>query len=141
MKTWQKAWMIVLCAMVTAAFTGVVRADEDALAECMDVINKNTKKLRKDIKDSSLNAESAKLAAEASQQAAKAKEMVPPIAKNASGADKEKIIAGYKKMMAELVDTFAALEKALKENKNDAAEEIYLKLLDLKKKGHDAYTE
>lgn len=142
MKT-PKVWMVALCAMVTMAFTGALAAEDEPkdIAECMEVINKNVKKLRKDIKDSSLNAESAKLAAEAGKLAAKAMNMELPIAKEKSGAEKEKIIAGYKKMMLEMIDIFAALEKALKENKNDAAEEIYVKLLDMKKKGHDAYTE
>ena len=121
-----------------------LRAEDDKpkdLAAHMEVINKNMKKLKKDVADSAKNESSAKLAGEACAAAAAAKEMVPAKAKEIPADKREKFVAEYKAMMDELIGNFKKLEAALKEGKNDEAQKLYDTLMGMKKTGHDKFTE
>ena len=134
-----------------------LRAEDDKpkdLAAHMEVINKNMKKLKKDVADSAKNESSAKLAGEACAAAAAAKEMVPAKAKEIPADKREKFVAEYKAMM-ENIPTYIerkqglqqpdylhpSLEAALKEGKNDEAQKLYDTLMGMKKTGHDKFTE
>jgi soluble cytochrome b562 len=130
-------------ALVVAVLSlqGAARADDSPLAERMDIINKNVKKLKKSLPESSQNADSIALATEACKAAAECKTLVPAKIKDLPAEAKAKAQAEYAKMVDELVASFQGMIKALKENKNDEAQKFYEAVMDLKKRGHDKFTE
>lgn len=131
---------LVLIATVLS-LQGAARADDSPLAERMELINKNVKKLKKSLPESSQNADSIELATAACKAAAECKAMVPAKIKDLPPEAKAKAQAEYAKLCDELVASFQGMIKALKDNKNDEAVKFYDAIMDLKKRGHDKFTE
>ena len=135
------AGLLVVAGLGAPALLNAADKNKSKVSEQMEVINDNYKTLRRAARGKELNEESVKLVEQMIAAAEKAKEMVPPMAEKKSGAEKDKFIADYKKEMDGMIATFKGLEADLKAKKYDEAAKTIDKLNEIKKKGHDKFTE
>jgi hypothetical protein len=115
--------------------------DETELAKHMSKISSSFKKLRRALKDPEKNKSSVALVDVCIASSKACIELMPEVAGDLKGTKKAAMIEGYKKMMGMLIAEFGNMKKALEANKNGDAQTSYAKLLKLKSKGHEAFTE
>lgn len=111
------------------------------LAKQMEVMDKGLKKLRRSLRKPESNADSLKTIEAVHKAAVKSKDMVPTMAAKMPEADRAKFVEGYKKEMEAVIKNLEAMQAAVKENKNDKAQELYTALKKQEDKGHEKYTE
>lgn len=109
------------------------------LEDQMSAMNKAWRSIRRQIKDPSKNESTLELVAKVKKAAQKSVGLTPILAKEKSGAAKEKFMAGYQKGMKRTVGLIGELEAALKKGDNAGAEAIVGKINDARKHGHDNY--
>ncbi len=115
-----------------------VRADDTPLAEQMEILNDAYKAFRR----TDDAAEGAKLAREAQAAVVKAFAMTPEfVEKGGHPGGKEKAMAGYRKMTAQLLVTLCEVEEAFLAEDFDKVKELVTPIRDSKKKGHDEFME
>jgi soluble cytochrome b562 len=128
-----------LAAAMAFSFVPQVRADDTPLAKAMDEMGDHYKALKKIIKDPAKNAESLALVDKSIAAAVISKAHMPKVIEKAPEAEKAKLIAGYRKAMAEVIAAYCKLEIELVEGKNEQAAETLKTLKDLEEKGHEVY--
>lgn len=129
--------LAVACALAFAPVTPSFAADaETELGQKMDKMGSAFRALRRQIKDSSKNADSlAKVATIKEMAIASAK--LEPAMKASIPADKQaKFVADYQAKMKEFVALTDKIEAALKANNNVEAEKLCGQMADAQKKGH-----
>lgn len=115
-----------------------VQADDTPLAEEMDTISGSLKGLRK----AETTADKVALVQKAQTAALNSLKYLPMIFKDIKDdAEKAKATADYKMMSGQLYVKLCALEIAYLAGDEDKADEIKGQLKDLKKEGHNKYTE
>lgn len=112
-----------------------------ALDEQMEVLDKGMKKLRRSLrKDDELEASLA-IVVEMQKAALDSKSETPPMIDKISEGDRASFAIGYRKEMANLVRTLLDMEIALLDGDSDKAQSIYESLKEIKKVGHEHYTQ
>lgn len=112
--------------------------DETPLGEEMSTLSSSLKKLRK----ATTTEEKVGYVHAAQKATLKSLEYVPMIFKDIKdAAEKKKATADYKMMVGQTYVKLCALELAYLAGDEDKADEIKGELKDLKKEGHDKYTE
>ena len=118
-----------------------VHADDDEetpLGEQMDVLSGSLKKLRK----AETTAEKVALVHDAQKATIKSLEYLPMIFKDLKDEkEKAKASADFKKMVGQTYVKLCELEMAYLAGDEDKADEIKGQLKDLKKEGHEKYTD
>lgn len=151
----RSALLLVLSALLVAApvVTRVARAaaqdekekkvkDLDTeLAKQMEVIDESMKKLRRSLRKPESNAESLQLIEKMEAAANKSKDLIPAMAAKIPEAERAKWVENYKKDMETFIKTVGEMKAAVKDNKNDKAQELYKTLKTQEDKGHEKYTE
>ena len=132
---------VFLAALLAFSFVAApqVRADDTPLAKAMEEMGDHYKALKKIIKDPAKNADSLALVDKSIAAAVLSKQHMPKVIEKAPAADKAKLIAGYRKAMAQVIATYCKLEEQLVDGKNDEAAETLKSLKDLEEKGHEVY--
>ncbi|QOV90140.1 cytochrome b562 [Humisphaera borealis] len=132
---------VVLAALLAVSFVSVpvARAEDTPLAKAMEEMGDHYKALKKIIKDPAKNADSLALIDKSLAAAIISKQHMPKVIEKAAAGDKAKLIAGYRKAMAEVIATYCKLEIQLVEGKNEEAVETLKALHDLEEKGHEVY--
>lgn len=110
--------------------------DETELGNHMDKMNGAFRKLRKQVNDVAQNAESLKLVATIKEEAAASAKLEPAKKSEIPAAEQAKFVADYQAKMKEFNGKVAALEAALKANKNDEAAKLVDELAAAQKQGH-----
>ncbi len=129
----------VACALAVGPVVRAADEPETELGGKMEKMSGAFRALRRQITDSSKNADSlAKLAtiksnAEASLKLEPAKKAEIP------AADQKKFVADYKAKMKELIDLIGKVEAALKANNNDEANKLVSAMGDAQKQGHKQF--
>ena len=136
-----KTKLLAVAVMALFLVGTAVRAADDTtpLEDAMTTLNKALKTVKAQVEDPSKNADSLKLVAEIEKQALIAKGFEPAKAKSVPAAEKAKFVAAYRVKMTELMTEILKLEKALLENKNDAAAASVKLLYEMKTAGHKVF--
>jgi hypothetical protein len=117
-------------------------ADLDTeLAKQMEVIDSGMKKLRRSLRKPESNKESLETIEKVHAAAVKSKDMTPAMASKIPEAERAKWVAAYKKDMEAMIKTVEEMRDAVKDNKNDKAQELHASLKKQEDKGHEKYTE
>lgn len=111
------------------------------LAKQMEIIEDGMKKLRRTLRKAESNAESIELIEKVEKAAKASKDMVPARAEKVPEAERAKFVEAYKKDMEATIKTLGEMKAAVKEGKNDKAQELYKTLKTQEDKGHEKYTE
>ncbi|MCH2615408.1 MAG: cytochrome b562 [Opitutales bacterium] len=142
----KKRSLIVTLALAIASLPSIQAAsheggdhDHTALEDQMSAMNKAWRSIRRQIKDPAKNDSTLEFVAKVKKAAQKSVDMTPILAKEMSGAEKKKFMAGYQKAMKNTVGLIGDLEAALKAGDNVKAEEIVGKINDARKHGDDKY--
>ena len=115
-----------------------VHADDTPLAEEMDVLSGSLKRLRK----AETAAEKVELVHAAQKATIKSLQYSPMVFKDIKDEkEKAKATAGYKRLIGLTYAKLCELEFAYLEGDEDKADEIKGELKDLKKDGHEKYTD
>lgn len=132
MKTLALASIIALGAPVS------VHADDTPLAEQMDTLSGSLKRLRR----VDTNAERVELVKEAQKAVIKSLEYLPEVFKDINDEkEKSQATADYKMLVGQTYVKLCQLEMAYLADDEEKADLIKDELKDLKKEGHDKYTE
>jgi soluble cytochrome b562 len=152
-------WAIPLAASVLAGrplFTPVVATaaaaaqdDEKSkvkdldteLAKQMEVIDEGMKKLRRTLRKAESNKESLEWIEKIEKAATKSKDLSPAMAAKIPEAERAKWVENYKKDMDAFIKSVGEMKAAVKDGKNDKAQEVYKALKEQEDKGHEKYTE
>lgn len=130
---------LILCGLAaTMMFVQPSMAEDNALAEQMDVMNDAYKAMRRET-DPAKGAELARTAQDAMVKAIV--EMPEMVKAMPDGPDKAKASAEYRKMMGGLIATLADMELAFLNNDLEMVKEIVGTMRDIKKEGHDKFME
>ena len=113
--------------------------EKSVLEKDMDAINHSTRKLKKQISDSSQNADSLELVARIRAAAESALGQVPPYAKDQPEADQPKFIADYRASMKAFIGDVDNLAAALKAGDNDSAGKLLAQLFQDEHKDHKQF--
>ena len=117
-------------------------ADLDTeLAKQMEVIDGGMKKLRRSLRKPESNKESLETIEKVHAAAVKSKDMTPAMAAKIPEAKRAEWVAAYKKDMEAMIKTVEEMRDAVKDNKNDKAQELYKTIKTQEDKGHEKYTE
>ena len=117
-------------------------ADLDTeLAKQMEVIDSGMKKLRRSLRKPESNKESLETIEKVHAAAVKSKDMTPAMAAKIPEAKRAEWVAAYKKDMEAMIKTVEEMRDAVKDNKNDKAQELYKTIKTQEDKGHEKYTE
>ena|SRR5688572_25192533 len=117
-------------------------ADLDTeLAKQMEVVDSGMKKLRRSLRKAESNEESLKTIEAVHKALVKSKDLVPAMAAKVPEAERAKWVEAYKKDMDKTIKTMDELRVAVKDGKNDKAQEIYQTLKKQEDDGHKKYTE
>jgi hypothetical protein len=117
-------------------------ADLDTeLAKQMEVIDSGMKKLRRSLRKPESNKESLETIEKVHAAAVKSKDMIPAMAAKQPEAKRAEWVAAYKKDMEAMIKTVEEMRDAVKDNKNDKAQELHASLKKQEDKGHEKYTE
>jgi soluble cytochrome b562 len=111
------------------------------LAKQMEVIDEAMKKLRRTLRKAESNSESLEWIDKMEKAAVKAKDLAPAMASKIPEAERAKWVEAYKKDMEAMIKTVGEMKAAVKESKNDKAQELYKALKTQEDKGHEKYTE
>lgn len=128
-------------ALTSAASSPAIFADEDALHESMEVLQKSQRALKKLIKDPEANGrvlletlggmEAATLVALG--------EPAPAAPEGMEGKEAGLFEVGYKRTLVSLLDTTLKMQEATLEGKADELAAAYKELSELKGMGHEVY--
>jgi len=117
-------------------------ADLDTeLSKQMEVIDSGMKKLRRSLRKPESNKESLETIEKIHAAAVKSKDMTPAMAAKIPEAKRAEWVAAYKKDMEATIKTIEEMRDAVKDNKNDKAQELHASLKKQEDKGHEKYTE
>lgn len=117
-------------------------ADLDTeLAKQMEVIDGGVKKLRRSLRKPESNKESLETIEKVHAAAVKSKDMTPAMAAKLPEAERAKWVAAYKKDMEAFIKTVDEMRAAVKDGKNDKAQDLFKSLKTQEDKGHEKYTE
>jgi hypothetical protein len=117
-------------------------ADDDSpLLQEMDVIESQLKLLRRNLKKPEENANSLKAIQEMQRAAVACKAMSFPMAEAAEGEAKAEILKGYKLEMIGMIETILSMERALLNDDNDKARELYKTIKGFEDSGHEKFTD
>ena len=111
------------------------------LAKQMETIDDSVKKLRRTLRKAESNKESLELIEKVEKAAVKCKDLTPAMAAKIPEAERAKWVESYKKDMDAFIKAVGQMKAAVKDNKNDQAQEIYKTLKSQEEKGHEKYTE
>jgi ABC-type transporter MlaC component len=136
-----KTKLLAMVAVVMLLAGSSLRAADEStpLEDAMTALNKALKTVKAQVEDVSKNAESLKLVAEVEKQALIAKGFEPAKTKSLPAAERAKFVAAYRVRMTELMTEVLKLEKALLENKNDAAAASVKMLYEMKTDAHKIF--
>jgi soluble cytochrome b562 len=121
--------------------TKEVKDLDTPLAKQMEIMEDGMKKLRRTLRKAESNTESVELIEKVEKAATASKNMVPARAEKLPEADRAKFVEAYKKDMEATIKTLGEMKAAVKEGKNDKAQELYKTLKTQEDKGHEKYTE
>lgn len=129
---------LAFASVMSLALPVTVIADDTPLAEEMDTISSSLKRLRK----AETTKEKVELVQGAQKAALKSLEYLPEIFKDIKDeAEKAKSTADYKMLVGKSYVKLCELEMAFLAGDEAKSDEIMGQLKDLKKEGHDKYTE
>ena len=111
------------------------------LAKQMEVIDEAIKKLRRTLRKAESNTESLDWIDKMEKAAVKSKDLAPALAAKMPEAKRAEFVDKYKKDMEVFIKSVGEMKAAVKDGKNDKAQEIYKALKDQEDKGHEKYTE
>jgi hypothetical protein len=111
------------------------------LAKQMEIMEDGMKKLRRTLRKAESNAESIELIEKVEKAAKASKDLKPAMAEKIPEAQRAKWLEEYKKDMEKTIATLGEMKAAVKENKNDKAQELYKTIKTQEDKGHEKYTE
>jgi soluble cytochrome b562 len=111
------------------------------LAKQMETIDEGMKKLRRSLRKPESNKESLEWIEKIEKAAAKSKDLVPARAAKVPEAERAKFVESYKKDMDTFIKSVGEMKAAVKDGKNDQAQDIYKTLKTQEDKGHEKYTE
>ena len=111
------------------------------LAKQMETIDEGMKKLRRSLRKPESNTESLEWIEKIEKAAAKSKDLIPARAAKVPEADRAKFVESYKKDMDAFIKAVGEMKAAVKDGKNDKAQEVYKTLKTQEDKGHEKYTE
>lgn len=139
MKFYNPFKTIAIASLMSLALPFSVSADDETpLGEQMDTMSSAYKKLRK----AKTTKEKVELMRTAQKATLKSLEYLPMIFKDIKDeAEKAKATADYKKLTGQLFVKWCELEIAFMAEDQDKADEIIGQIKDLKKEGHEKYTE
>lgn len=140
MKHLKHAAVAALAVAALLLAPAAVRADDTELAKQMEIIDGSMKKLRRTLKAADQNAESMKLIEEMKKASIASKALIPVMAKDVPEAERAKFVAAYQAAMDVFIAEVDKLAAAVKENKSEAAQEIYTKLKEMEDTGHKQFT-
>lgn len=138
----QQTIPMVLAAVMALSFVAAPQAraaDDSPLAKAMDDMGAHYKAIKKIIKDPAKNEETLVLIDKSLAAALLSKQHMPKVVEKAPAAEKAKMIAGYRKMMAQVIAAYCKLEEQIVDGKNEEAAETLKSLKDLEEKGHEVY--
>lgn len=125
----------LLTLALSAVFAlGTAVADDTPLGKSMSSMNKSLRTLKRQIADPAKKEDNLALVKKINEAVVEACKHEPAKAKDQ--ADKAAYLAKYKEQMDALGKSFAELETAIKEDKQDDAKKILAKLSEQKEKGH-----
>ena len=107
----------------------------------MEIIEESMKKLRRTLRKPDTNADSLVLIEKLEKACIASKDLVPAMASKIPEAERAKWVESYKKDMDAFIKTLGEMKTAVKEGKNDKAQEVYKTLKTQEDKGHEKYTE
>ena len=117
-------------------------ADDDSpLLKEMDVLEAQLKFLRRNLKKPEENAASLTAIQEMQRAAVACKAMSFPMAEAAEGEAKAELVKGYKLEMIDLIETILSMERALLNDDNDGARELYKTIKGFEDSGHEKFTD
>ncbi len=135
-----KTHLLLVAALVLtpAVIFGQPKKDrpDTPIEKDMHMMGKAYRQLRKQVADPSLNASSLELVATIRKGAMDARTHTPLHAADFPEADRPGFEAKYRDKMGQFIDTVDRLAEALKAGRNDEAEKLTKKLLDLQKADH-----
>lgn len=138
-----KKRLLLLTAVLPLTFGLVVYAqdkkDETELGNKMDKMSSAFRPLRKQISDSSKNADSLAKVAVIKEQALASLKLEPVRKAEIPAAQQAKFVADYQAKMKEFVALTEKLEAALKANNNEEAQKLVGQLADAQKAGHNDF--
>ncbi len=128
----------LVCALLTSS--GVSAAEpETELGGKMDDMGKAFRVLRKQIADTSKNADSLAKIATIRQNAEASLKLEPAMKKEKPAGERQKFVADYQADMKKFITLCGKLEAALKANNNTEAEKLCAAMYDAEKAGHKGY--
>lgn len=133
--------LIALACALIAAPVHLRAADEPEteLSQKMDKMGSAFRALRRQVKDSSKNADSLAKVATIKENAIASMKLEPAKKATVPAADQKKFVAAYQAKMKEFVQLTEKLETALKANNNEEAEKLLGAMADAQKKGHGEF--
>jgi len=111
------------------------------LAKQMETIDEGMKKLRRSLRKPENNKESLEWIEKIEKAAAKSKDLIPARAAKVPEGERAKYVENYKKDMDTFIKSVGDMKSAVKDGKNDLAQDIYKTLKTQEDKGHEKYTE
>jgi soluble cytochrome b562 len=111
------------------------------LAKQMEVIEEGMKKLRRTLRKAEDNPTSLEWIDKIDKAAVKSRDLIPAMAARIPEAERAKWVENYKKDMDTFIKSVAEMKAAVKDGKNDKAQEVYKTLKEHEDKGHQKYTE
>ena len=144
------AFFSVAAVVAALALTAIPRAGADEhehedlpIFKHMEKINDHYKRLRREARRKRFDESTVQrvISMQEHSLAALHVETIPMAENLGTSAEKKKMMNGYRRIQAELMKTLVDLEIALREDRKDDAAEIISSLAEIKKKGHDKYTD
>jgi soluble cytochrome b562 len=114
-------------------------APETELQKKMEEVETGLKKLRRTLRKPEDNADSLKTIAGVKAAMEACKKLAPDMASSIPEADRAKFVEAYRKDMDAVIAEMGKMEKAVKDGKNDEAQEILKKLKEMEEAGHEKY--
>lgn len=121
--------------------TKEVKDLDTELAKQMETIDEAIKKLRRTLRKAESNKESLEWIEKMEKAAIKSKDLTPAMAAKVPEADRAKFVENFKKDMDVFIKSVGEMKAAVKDGKNDKAQEVYKTLKTQEDKGHEKYTE
>ena len=112
---------------------------ETELQKKMEEVETGLKKLRRTLRKPADNADSLKTITGVKAAMEACKKLAPAMASSIPEADRAKFIEAYKKDMDAVIAEMGKMEKAVKDGKNDEAQNVLKKLHEMEEAGHEKY--
>lgn len=129
---------LFLAAMSFASSAAALQEDSP-LAKHMDSINDHLRTLRGQIGDASKKVENLAIVQTVREDFKAARELVPELAADLAGPDREAFLKAFKAQIDKVLVTVSDLEKAISTDMGNQAQELLVKLNDIKKEGHSQF--